>query len=99
MSIGVDELAWRRGQTYMTVVYQIDDGCRRLLWVGGGRELKTLRQFFKWFGEKRTMKLRFICSDMWKPYLAVIAEKAAQALHVLDRFHIMSHFSKAIDET
>ncbi len=35
---------------------------------------------------------------MWKPYLNVIKEKASQAVHVLDRFHIMSHFSKAIDE-
>ena len=33
--------------------------------------------------------LRFICSDMWKPYLKVIAKKAGQAVHVLDRFHIM----------
>jgi transposase len=35
---------------------------------------------------------------MWKPYLRVIAKKANQALHVLDRFHIMAHLSKAIDE-
>ena len=35
---------------------------------------------------------------MWKPYLKVIAEKAGKAVHVLDRFHIMTHFSKAIDE-
>ncbi len=42
--------------------------------------------------------LRFICSDMWEPYLEVIAKKAGQAIHVLDRFHIMGHFGKAIDE-
>jgi transposase len=35
---------------------------------------------------------------MWKPYLKVIAKKASQAVHVLDRFHIMAHFSKALDE-
>ena len=35
---------------------------------------------------------------MWKPYLNVIAKRAAGAIHVLDRFHIMSHFSKAIDK-
>ena len=42
--------------------------------------------------------LRFICSDLWKPYLKVIAKKAGQAIHVVDRFHIMGHFGKAIDE-
>ena len=35
---------------------------------------------------------------MWKPYLKVIAKKARQALHILDRLPIMTHFSKAIDE-
>ena len=39
-----------------------------------------------------------MCSDMWKPYLKVIAEKASQAVHVLDRFHVMQKMNKAIDE-
>ena len=42
--------------------------------------------------------MRFVCSDLWKPYLKGVAERAGQAVHVLDRFHIMNHFSKAIDE-
>jgi transposase len=57
-----------------------------------------LLRFFHWFGEKRSAALEFICTDMWKPYLKVVAKKAAQAVLVLDRFHIMSHMSKAIDE-
>lgn len=39
-----------------------------------------------------------MCSDMWGPYLNVIAEKAGQAIHILDRFHIMAKMNKAIDE-
>jgi transposase len=35
---------------------------------------------------------------MWQPYLKVVAKKAGQALHILDRFHIMAKMSKAIDE-
>jgi transposase len=35
---------------------------------------------------------------MWQPYLKVIGEQIGQAVHVLDRFHIMTHFSKAVDE-
>jgi transposase len=97
-SIGIDEIAWRKGHEYLTVVYQIDEGVRRLLWVGQKRTAKTLLRFFRWFGKERTADLTFICSDMWKPYLKVIAKKASQALNILDRFHIMSHMSKAIDE-
>ena len=97
-AIGIDELARQRGHRYLTLVYQIDEGCGRLLWVGQERREKTLEAFFDWFGGPRSAELSFIASDMWKPYLKVIARRAGQALHVLDRFHIMAHMSKAIDE-
>jgi transposase len=97
-AIGVDEVQWQRGHCYLTLVYQIDTHCKRLLWVGKERKVKTLLGFFRWFGPERSGALKFVCSDMWKPYLRVIAKKAGQAVHVLDRFHIMAHLSKAIDE-
>ena len=97
-AIGIDEIAWKKGHKYLTLVYQVDAGCKRLLWIGQERTQKTLRKFFKEFGEERTKKLRFVCSDMWKPYLRVVAELAGEAMHILDRFHVMSHFGKAIDK-
>ena len=98
LSIGVDEVLWQRGHKYLTVVYQIDSECKRLLWVGKDRTIRTLLRFFRMFGKERSAQLLFICSDMWKPYLRVIAKKAGQAIHVLDRFHIAMHMNKAIDE-
>ena len=97
-AIGVDEILFQKGHKYLTVVYQIDNHCRRLLWVGKDRTVRSLLRFFREFGKERSANLRFVCSDMWKPYLKVIAKKAAQALHVLDRFHIAMHLNKAIDE-
>lgn len=97
-AIGVDEIAWQRGHKYLTLVYQIDANCRRLLWIGQERKTKTLLRFFRWLGRERTVELRYICSDMWKPYLKVIAKKAGHAIHILDRFHIMAQMSKAIDK-
>ncbi len=97
-SIGIDEISRRRGHCYLTLVYQIDAHCKRLLWVGKDRKIKTLLGFFRWLGSERSAGLKYVCSDMWKPYLKVIAKKASQAIHVLDRFHIMAHFSKALDE-
>ncbi|MGD0099272.1 MAG: ISL3 family transposase [Acidobacteriota bacterium] len=97
-SIGVDEVLWQRGHKFLTVVYQIDTECKRLLWVGKDRTIKTLLRFFRTFGKERSAQLLFVCSDMWKPYLTVIAKKAGQAIHVLDRFHIAMHMNKAIDE-
>jgi len=96
-SIGIDEISLRRGHRFLTLVYQIDEARRRLLWVGEHREAKTLLRFFRWFGKERSAKLKFVCSDMWAAYLKVLAKKAKGAVHVLDRFHVMSHLSFAVD--
>jgi transposase len=97
-AIGIDEIQWQKGHKYLTLVYQIQDGCKRLLWVGLERTEESLRGFFDMLGQQRSRALRFICSDMWKPYLTVVKERAGQAVHVLDRFHIMATLNKAIDE-
>ena len=100
-SIGVDEIHWgkrKRANNFLTVIYQIDRDCRRLLWVGQRRTQATLRRGLAALGEDVVQGLRFVCSDMWRPYLNVIAAKAGQALHVLDRFHITSHLNQALDQ-
>ena len=94
---GIDELQWQHGHGYLTLVYQLDEHRKRLLWIGAERKVQTLLGFFRWLGPARSARLRFICSDMWQPYLRVVAQKAGQACHILDRFHVMAHFSKAID--
>jgi len=96
--IGVDEIAVFKGHKYLTLVYQLNAGARRLLWCGSERRVKTLLRFFREFGKERSAKLKYVCSDMWAPYLKVIAKKAPNALNILDRFHIMRKFNEAIDE-
>ena len=100
-SLGVDEIHWGRGlraANFLTVIYQIDGHCRRLLWVGKGRSERTLRRGLKALGSEVVKGIRFVCSDMWKPYLNVLAAEAGQALHVLDRFHITMHLNQAVDQ-
>ncbi len=97
-AIGIDEIAWRKGHKYLTLVYQIDEGCKRLLWIGRERTEDSLRRFFRILPQPVAEGIEFVCSDMWKPYLKVIAECAGQAVHILDRFHLMVHLNKAIDE-
>ncbi len=100
-SIGVDEIHWGKSKgadNFLTVIYQIDSHCRRLLWVGKRRTQATLRRGLAALGAEVVHGLRFVCSDMWRPYLNVIAAQAGQALHVLDRFHITSHLNQAVDE-
>jgi len=98
-AIGVDEVQYRKGHKYLTLVYQIDTGCRRLLWITETRTQKAFEGFFTWLGKARSEALGVVCSDMWKPYLNVIQRHAGQALNVLDKFHIVAHLNKAVDET
>ena len=66
--------------------------------MGKERKAKTLLRFFRDFGKERCEKLKFVCSDMWKPYIKVIKKKAPDALHILDRFHIVQKLGQAIDK-
>ena len=97
-SIGVDEWQWRKGHDYVTLVYQIDRGCRRLLSVSPKRNVRSLLTFFRQLGAERSAGIKFVCSDMWKPYLKVIKKKIPQALHILDRFHVIMNLNKALNE-
>jgi transposase len=97
-AIGIDEIQWQRGHHYLTLVYQIDEGRKRLLWIARDRTEESLRGFFTTLKEEVRAGIRFVASDMWRPYLNVIAERIGHAVHVLDRFHIMKKMNEAIDQ-
>ena len=97
-AIGVDEIQYAKGHKYLTLVYQIDLGVTRLLWVGRERTIESFQGFFTVIGDELASKIVFVCSDMWEPYLKVIREKCSEALHILDRFHIVAKMNKAVDE-
>ena len=97
-AIGVDEIQYAKGHKYLTLVYQIDAGLTRLLWVGQQRTISSFERFFAMLGPELTSKIEFVCSDMWKPYLKVIQDHCSQALPILDRFHVVAKMNKALDE-
>jgi transposase len=97
-AIGVDEIQYAKGHKYLTLVYQIDAGATRLLWVGKERTVETFQGFFTMLGEELTCKIQFVCSDMWKPYLQVVSRNCSQALHILDRFHLVAKMNEALDD-
>lgn len=67
--------------------------------LGGPRTYHRVFQgFFTTLGEELTSKIVFVCSDMWEPYRRLIREKCSDALHILDRFHIVAKMNKALDQ-
>ena len=97
-AIGVDEIQYGRGHQYLTLVYQIEAGCVRLLWVGKDRTAESFEKFFTVIGRELAEKIEFVCSDMWKPYLQLIAKHCTQALNILDRFHVVAKMNLALDD-
>ena len=94
--IGVDEIARKRGHVYMTVVYDLKKS--RLVWVGDGRTRETLERFFDFLGEDGSKRLEAVCCDMWRSYVNAVRARAPQALIVFDKFHIVRHLGRAVDD-
>jgi transposase len=94
--LGIDEVSRKKGHRYLTLVYDLERG--KLLWVGLDRKQETLDEFFRWLGKRRARTLQAICLDMWAPYLASVQHHAPQATLVFDRFHVVQHLNRALDE-
>jgi transposase len=97
-ALGIDEVAWRKGHTYLTLLYDISGSAKRLLAVIEHRTVESLRAGLAELGSDALAQVQFVCSDMWRPYLRVIREQLSHAVHVLDRFHVMKLFGKALDQ-
>ena len=94
--IGIDEISRKRGHVYVTNVYDLNS--KLLLWSGEGRAKETLEGFFDWLGEERTERIEGVCCDMWQPYADVVKVRAPNAILVFDKFHIVQHLSRAVDQ-
>ena len=95
-AIGIDEVSRRKGQVYLTVVYDLER--RVLLWVGEDRTEEAVRPFFtQEMGKRRCQTLQLVCMDMWAAYAKLVRDYAVNAQILFDRFHIVKHLNEAVD--
>jgi len=95
--IGMDEVSRRKGQVYLTVVYDLER--RVLLWVGEDRTEEAVKKFFtEELGRRRCRTLQAVCMDMWAAYAKLVREHAPNAQILFDRFHIVKHLNEAVEE-
>lgn len=94
--IGIDEVSRRKGQQYLTIVYDLERG--RVVWVGRDRDAATMERFFAWLGPHRARAIHTVCCDMWSVYNDAVETHLPQAALVFDRFHLTQHLSRAVDE-
>jgi transposase len=94
--IGIDEVAYRKGHRYLTVIVDHDTG--RLVWAGKGRDQAVVRAFFDALGEQRAKQLTHVSTDAAEWITTVVAERAPQAVRCLDPYHLVAWATKALDD-
>jgi transposase len=94
--IGIDEISYKRGHKYLTIVVDHDTG--RLVWAAPGRDRETLRGFFDELGPERSASITHISADAADWVAEVVAERCPNAIQCADPFHVVQWATEALDE-
>jgi transposase len=95
--IGVDELSYRKGHRYLTLITDLQRG--RIIWSKEGRSAETLMDFFREVGPRVCEQIQYAVIDMSEAYRQAIERYLPYAEIVYDRFHVQRLISAAVDET
>jgi transposase len=96
-AIGIDEISIRKGHTYRIVISDLIR-CGPIWFGGVDRSEASMAQFYDWLGEKKAKRIHLAVMDMWKPFRNVAQERAPQAAILFDKFQVMRHLGKALDQ-
>ena len=94
--LAIDEIALKKGHTYMTVVLDYLTG--RVVWMGEGRSMETLEQFFGGMTNEQKASIEAVAMDMWEAYINRVKHHCPQANIVFDFFHVVQSFGRVIDK-
>jgi transposase len=93
--IGIDEISYKKGHKYLTVVVDHDTG--RLVWAAAGRDRATLRGFFDALGEQRCAQISQVSADGAAWIADVVADRCPKAVQCADPFHVVKWAGEALD--
>jgi len=94
--IGIDEISYKRGHRYLTVV--VDHDSKRLVWAAPGRDKATLSRFFDALGEARSAQVTHVSADGADWVADVVAARCPTAVRCADPFHLVAWATDALDE-
>jgi len=97
-AIGVDEIQYAKGHKYLTLVYQIEQGCIRLLWIGKDRTVESFEQFFNMIASRYPTASNSSAQTCGSHTCGSSAKRCANAINILDRFHIVAKMNEALDD-
>lgn len=94
--IGIDEISYKKGHKYLTVVVDHDSG--RLVWAAEGRDADTLRGFFDLLGDERSAQITHVTADAAAWIAKVVIERCPGAIRCADPFHVVAWATAAVDK-
>ena len=94
--IGIDEISFRRGRKYLTVVADHDTGL--LVWAAEGRDAKTLGRFFAALGPERCALITHVSADSADWIARAVKKACPDAVRCADPFHVVKWATEALDE-
>jgi transposase len=94
--IGIDEISYKKGHRYLTVI--VDHDTRRLIWAAPGRDMATLTGFFDLLGDERAARITHVSADGANWIAAVVAQRCPNAVLCADAFHVVAWATEALDE-
>jgi transposase len=96
ITLGVDEISYRKGKKYATIVYDLDRSC--VVWVGKGKGRATIDQFFnEQLSDYQKRQITWASCDMSRAYTEAIKYHCPNATLVIDRFHVVKSLNEAVD--
>ena len=96
VAIAIDEVKYKKGHKYLTVV--CDHFTGRVIWAAKGRSKETVNQFFDALAKERAAALQFVTCDGAEWIRTVVAVRAPDAVVCLDTFHVVGWATTALDE-
>lgn len=96
ITLGVDEISYRKGKKYATIAYDLDRSC--VVWVGKGKGRATIDQFFnEQLSPYQKKQITWASCDMSRAYTEAIKHHLPNATLVIDRFHVVKALNEAVD--
>ena len=95
---GVDEVSWRKGHSYITLVS--NHATSKFIWGKEGKDSATLDCFFDELGKERSAEITAISMDMGPAYekSAKKEHHAINAIICYDPFHVVQLATTALDK-
>jgi transposase len=95
-AISVDEVAWKKGHSYVTNVVDID--MRAVIWNHDKHGKTVLDSFYESLTPEERVAIEVVACDGAKGFLSSSRHYAENALIVLDHFHVKAYLSAALED-